>query len=212
MGDMSDLTERQRRMLEMIREFMAEYGYPPTVREIGADVGISSTSVVSHNVKTLQKKGYLRRDPNVSRGLQLVQDDPVVSIPLLGVIAAGQPIPVPDDDFPDTELDYYAIPTELIKNADNVFALRVRGDSMIDAMIADGDVVIVRNQQSAENGDTIVAWLKEEKETTLKSFYLEEGKRRVRLQPRNPLLEPIYCDPDNLEVQGKVIGVIRSLA
>jgi len=209
MSNRDELTERQVRMLRMIREYTIENGYPPTIREIGARVGITSTSVVSHNVKSLQKKGYLTRDENVSRGLRLVEEDRVVSIPLLGTIAAGSPIPVAEDELASDDMEYISTCSELVPNPDQVYALRVKGHSMVDAMIADGDIVLVRHQTAAENGDTVVAWLPEDRETTLKSFFLEPSKGRVRLQPRNPNYEPIYKSVDQVEVQGRVIGVIR---
>lgn len=209
MGDKSDLSDRQRKVLAMIQDFVLEYGYPPTIRQIGQAASISSTSVVTYNLNVLQRKGYLTRDPDVSRGLRLVAGESVETVPFLGVIAAGQPIPIPDNDFVDADSEYIAVTSDIVKDTDNVYALRVSGTSMIDALIDDGDIVIVRHQNVAENGDTVVAWLPRDKETTLKSFYFEEKRRRVRLQPRNPLLEPIYRDPDEVEIQGKVIGVIR---
>ncbi|MBC7236552.1 MAG: transcriptional repressor LexA [Chloroflexi bacterium] len=221
MPDLSKLSERQRRMYHMIQEFIRENSYPPTVREIGEAVGISSTSVVMYNLKELERKGFITRERDVSRSIRLVEPEEeranreeqlVINIPFLGTIAAGEPIPVPDPDLADAG-DYVSVPVDLVPArsaaAGELYALRVKGDSMIDAYIDDGDIVIVRRQPTANNGDTVVAWLKEEKETTLKSFYLEPDRRRIRLQPRNPALAPIYCDPANVEIQGKVVGVIR---
>jgi repressor LexA len=226
MHDASVLSLRQRQMLEMIREFSAEYGYPPTIRQIGESVGISSTSVVSYNLSVLQRRGYLSRDRDVSRGLRLVggaavavaepsemefavSTTPWVTVPILGVIAAGSPIPIPDSGF--TSAEHLTLSADMLKNADRVYALQVRGTSMIDALINDGDIVIMRHQTVAENGDMVAAWLKDEKSTTLKHFHWEKGHSLVRLQPANPLMEPIYVDPGNLEIQGKVIAVIRHL-
>lgn len=225
MRDETTLSVRQRKMLGMLRDFTREFGYPPTIRQIGAKVGISSTSVVSYNLKALERKGYLERDRVVSRGLRLLHvemdefderhhgDDSglLVSLPLYGVIAAGEPIPVPDSDLPDSELERISITTELLKETDRAYALRVRGDSMIDALIDDGDIVIMRHQRTAENGDLVAAWLKDEKETTLKRYHLDRDRGLVRLQPANPAMEPIYVDPSNLEIQGKVVLVIRQL-
>jgi len=218
MGKKAELSERQRRILQVIREFLDEYGYPPTIREIGEAVGISSTSVVSYNLKVLERKGYLKRNREISRGLCLVEgpDSPargvdLITIPLLGVIAAGEPIPVPDSDFSLSEFEGITLTADLVGDLEGVYALTVRGHSMIDALINDGDIVIMRHQSTAENGDMVAAWLKDEKATTLKRFYLE-GPSRVRLQPANPTMEPIYVHPNNLEIQGKVIGVIRRLA
>jgi len=214
MPDLSELSDRQKRILETIREFTAENGYPPTIRQLGEAAGISSTSVVSYNLAILQRKGYLSRDREVSRGLRLAEEaeTDIVSIPLLGAIAAGEPIPVPEGDFSQVEMEHIALTRDMVGGQpDNVYALQVRGYSMIDALINDGDVVIMRHQQSAENGDMVAAWLKDEKATTLKRFYWEKERTRIRLQPANPTMEPIYVHPGNLEIQGKVIGVIRRL-
>jgi repressor LexA len=224
MDQRSDLSDRQIKILEMIRDFMADYGYPPTIREIGEAVGISSTSVVSYNLNVLQRKGYLSRNREVSRGLRLVgEDDGLVDaelvsdvrartrIPMLGVIAAGEPIPIPDSDFSLADAESITLASDWIANTDGVYALQVRGTSMIDALISDGDIVIMRHEQTAENGDMVAAWLKDEKATTLKHFFWEKGRTLVRLQPANPTMEPIYVHPANLEIQGKVVGVIRRL-
>jgi len=225
MWDETSLSARQRRILRMLRDFGTEFGYPPTIRQIGARVGISSTSVVSYNLKALERKGYVERDPDVSRGLRLMREEmdtldgasygtgpvPPVCVPLYGVIAAGEPIPVPDSDSPESELERITLTSDLLKEPDRAYALRVHGDSMIDALINDGDIVIMRHQRTAENGDLVAAWLKDEKETTLKRYYLDRDHGRVRLQPANPAMKPIYVQPGNLEIQGKVILVIRQL-
>ena len=225
MWDETTLSTRQRNILRMLHDFTREFGYPPTIRQIGARVGISSTSVVSYNLKVLQRKGYLQRDPDVSRGLRLLQEEtgvsegmgygadsaPLVSVPLYGVIAAGEPIPVPDSDFSDSELERITLTTQLLRETHRAYALRVRGDSMIDALINDGDIVIMRHQRTAENGDLVAAWLKDEKETTLKRYHLDRDRNLIRLEPANPSMEPIYVEPSNLEIQGKVILVIRQL-
>jgi repressor LexA len=214
MSDSADLSDRQKRLLETIREFTAENGYPPTIRQLGEAVGISSTSVVSYNLAILQRKGHLSRDREVSRGLRLSEEAELdtVHIPLLGAIAAGEPIPVPEGDFAQIEMEQIALTRDMVgSQPDKVYALQVRGYSMIDALINDGDLVIMRYQQEAENGDMVAAWLKDEKATTLKRFYWEKDRGRIRLQPANPTMEPIYVHPGNLEIQGKVIGVIRRL-
>ncbi|NLG26986.1 MAG: repressor LexA, partial [Chloroflexi bacterium] len=136
----------------------------------------------------------------------------LVQIPLLGAIAAGEPIPVPEGEFAQVELEQIALTRDMVGGqADDVYALQVRGHSMIDALINDGDLVIMRHQQTAENGDMVAAWLKDEKATTLKRFFWEKDHSRIRLQPANPLMDPIYVHPGNLEIQGRVIGVIRSM-
>ena len=226
MAERAELSRRQERMLEVIRDYTAEHGYPPTIREIGDAVGISSTSVVSYNLNILQRKGHLARNRVVSRGLRLLgkmdkapgarrqrgsPPDGSVSIPLLGVIAAGEPIPIPDSDFSQIDSESISVTADIISTTDDVYALQVRGDSMVDALINNGDIVLMRHQQNAENGDMIAAWLRDEKATTLKRFYWDGGTSLVRLQPANPGMEPIFVHPGNLQIQGKVISVIRRL-
>ncbi len=208
------LSPRQKKMLEFIREFIRQHHYPPTIREIGAAVGISSTSVVNYNLNILEREGYIVRDREVSRGLKLVSptaDLPseIVSVPLLGRIAAGEPIPVPDSEFPIFGEETIELTRDILKDEEGIYALEVKGNSMIDALIHDGDIVIMKHQREAANGDLVAVWLKDRRETTLKRFYLEGN--RVRLQPANPTMEPIYVHPSEVEIQGKVILVIRRL-
>jgi repressor LexA len=212
------LSERQKKIFSFLEAFTRENEYPPTIREIGAAVGISSTSVVNYNLNVLEKKGYITRDKIVSRGLKLVDRsgaeapkprDEVISIPLLGRIAAGQPIPIPDSDLPPFGYETIELTRGIIGREEGIYALQVRGNSMIDALIHDGDIVVMKHQEEAANGELVAVWLKDEKETTLKRFYLEGG--RVRLQPANPTMKPIYVHPANVEVQGKVVLVIRQL-
>ncbi len=211
------LSERQERILKFIREYTRENQYPPTIREIGQEVGISSTSVVNYNLNILQRDGYIVRQADVSRGIRLVGEKlagvpslaNTVHVPLLGRIAAGQPIPVPDSDFSPFGGETIELTRDIVKDQEDVYALEVRGDSMIDALINDGDIVVMKHQQEARNGDLVAVWLKDEKETTLKRFYFEDN--RVRLQPANPTMEPIYVEPANVEIQGKVMVVIRQL-
>jgi repressor LexA len=212
------LSERQGRILSFLEDFTRENEYPPTIREIGAAVGISSTSVVNYNLNVLEYKGYIIRDKIVSRGLKLVdrsgsrtprvrQD--VINIPLLGRIAAGEPIPIPDSDLPPFGYETIELTRDIIGREENIYALQVQGNSMVDALIHDGDIVVMKHQEEAANGELVAVWLKDEKETTLKRFYLEGGQ--VRLQPANPTMKPIYVHPANVEVQGKVVLVIRQL-
>jgi len=215
-----DLSPRQSKMLSYIRKFFAENSRPPTIREIGRAVGISSTSVVNYNLNILQDKGYIRRDREVSRGVKLVErelaaevamreDASLVRVPLLGRIVAGAPIPGPDS-IPLDAADSIALTRDIVQEQGPVYALEVRGDSMIDALIHDGDIVIMKHQTEARNGELVAAWLKAEKEITLKRFYRED-RGRVRLQPANPTMKPIYVQASNLEIQGKVIAVIRQV-
>jgi len=207
----TQLSPRQRQILAFIREFQRSHGYPPTVREIGQAVGISSTSVVDYNLKVLRKLGLLRRDAEVSRGLELLEDEDerprnVVSIPIVGRIAAGQPI------------EAFTVPGDRIEVGQDLaeegaFALQVKGKSMIEDLIDDGDLVVVRPQQTAENGDIVVALLTDspsgEGQATLKRLYRE--KDRIRLQPANSEMQPIYVKPAKLQIQGRVTAVIRKL-
>jgi repressor LexA len=214
-----ELSPRQSRMLSFIREFFADHSRPPTIREIGRAVGISSTSVVNYNLNILQDKGYIQRDREVSRGVKLVETEmaaqtsgaetPLLRVPLLGRIVAGEPVPGPDSTPLDVA-ESIALTRDIVQEEGPVYALEVKGDSMIDALIHDGDIVIMKHQTEARNGELVAAWLKAEKEITLKRFYWED-KGRVRLQPANPTMKPIYVQASNLEIQGKVIAVIRQV-
>lgn len=211
---MKDLSRRQQAILDYIGDFLDENDYPPTIRDIQAELGISSTSVVDYNLKVLESHNLIRRNRNISRGIELVNRGPgrrkVVAIPLIGQIAAGLPIPVPEDLEGAVASESIELSSELIPDGGaNLFALRVKGHSMVDSLINDGDVVLLRHQITCENGDTVAVWLKDEKETTLKKFYLENG--RVRLQPANVTMEPIYTRADNVEIQGKLVTVLRSV-
>jgi repressor LexA len=214
------LTERQQRILRHIWDFGQDRGYPPSIREIGEAVGISSTSVVNYNLEKLEREGLIERDRRQSRGLRLSEEgaaffeiagDSIMSIPVLGVIAAGEPIPVPSTDFSVMgSEDTVELAAGILGSADELYALKVKGDSMIDALVNDGDVVIMKHTARVENGEMAAVWLKDQEETTLKRFY-HEGSR-VRLQPANPTMGPIYVDdPSQVEVQGRVVMVIRQL-
>lgn len=209
------LTKRQQEILKFIRTFLDEHGYPPTVREIQNGLGISSTSVVDYNLNVLEYLRFIRRNRNISRGIELLErrsgrTSETVRIPLIGTIAAGQPLPVLEPIEGTAASEYIELGAPLVgPAAPNLFALRVKGTSMIDALIDDGDIVILRRQSTAENGDTVAAWLKLEHETTLKRFYREGNL--VRLQPANAHMQPIYTTLDNIEIQGKLILVIRQL-
>ena len=214
------LSDRQRRMLEFIQRFGNDSGYPPSIREIGTAVGISSTSVVNYNLNRLVEEGYLDRDQNVSRGIRLTERlgkaaermAEVVRIPLVGRIFASEPIPLPGTDSPIFGADEaIEITRGLLTNGEGLFALQVQGDSMIDAMINDGDIVVMKREPEWRNGDMVAVWLKDKEATTLKHIY-REGKN-VRLQPANPTMKPILIDnPESIEVQGKVMLVVRQLA
>ena len=212
---MSDvkLSERQQAILKFIDEFIGDHGYPPTIREIGKACAISSTSVVNYNLNKLERDGLLLRDREISRGLRLVLPSPtgnLVRVPLVGRIVAGEPVPIPDDDSPFGEDEAIELTRDIVAPHDDLFALQVSGDSMVDAMINDGDIVIMRPHHNVQDGDMVAVWLADKEETTLKRIYRDGD--RVRLQPANPTMQPIYIDdPSNVQIQGRVIAVVRQV-
>jgi len=213
---MKKLSDKQNRIMKYLNRFIAENGYPPAIRDIQAGCKISSTSVVDYNLDILEKEGYIRRHAEVSRGITIVNHAPgiesLVSVPVIGMIAAGEPIPVPTPDTWDVAAvsETLEVPRELTRDRENVYALRVKGTSMIDALINDGDIVLMQYVSSVENGDMAAVWLKADKEATLKKVYVEPD--RIRLQPANSEMHPIYAEPDNVEIQGRVIAVLRQCA
>jgi len=225
MKDFNQLSERQRKIVRFMEQYHERFGYPPTIREIGDATDIRSTSVVNYNLNKLVSAGYLQRSDKVSRGLRLVasapqgQDDKArrinqfARVPLVGHIVASAPVPIPEDvaHYYDEEV-LMELPPSLLGSADpsQVFALTVKGDSMIDAMIREGDIVILHSQAEARKGDMIAAWLPERGETTLK-YYFPEDDGRVRLQPAHPTMQPIYVPAASLEIKGRVLTVIRKL-
>jgi len=206
---------KQQKIVDFIRRFWGEHHYPPSVRDILEGCGVSSTSVVDYNLDILEREGYIRRHSGISRGIELLTDaigEGVRRIPVIGQIAAGAPIPVPSADTWDTtaSAETVEVTEDVTRGKKDVYALRVKGSSMVDALINDGDLVLMQHTNSVEDGETAAVWLKAEKEATLKKVYRE--RRRVRLQPANSLMEPIYASPDNVEIQGKVVAVIRKVA
>ncbi|MCL4560937.1 MAG: transcriptional repressor LexA [Chloroflexi bacterium] len=245
------LSDRQKKILEVLENFQVNAGYPPSIREIGEQAGISSTSVVNYYLDQLQDMGYIERDSRVSRGIRLrrtlgeiygqsavsapvaaakaaaasiVQGaqnvrqsvEELLRIPVVGRIVAGLPMPVPPSDFSYFDADSMVdVAASLLpgreRGSSDLFALEVQGDSMIDAMINEGDIVIMKPAHEARNGEMVAVWLNDRDETTLKYFYNENG--RVRLQPANPTMQPIYIeDPSTVEIQGKVVMVIRQVS
>ena len=212
---MKALSSRQQQIVDFIRRFWEGEGYPPTIRDIVSGCGISSTSVVDYNLDILEGEGYIRRRRGVSRGIYLTECSfgprAAVQVPVIGQVAAGEPIPVPAPDTWDVAAssETLEVTRDLTRGREGVYALKVKGTSMVDALVNDGDFVLMEYVNWVENGEMAAIWLKAEKEATLKKFYAEQG--RVRLQPANSQMRPIYVDPDNVEIQGRVIAVIRQL-
>lgn len=216
------LTDKHKKVLEFVNEYQTQHGRPPSIREIGEKVKISSTSVVNYYLRQLENMGYIERDNRVSRGMRLtgkvqhiVQAGNMLHIPILGPIAAGSPIPElqPGLSYTDNEFDAVDIARSLLppkEKGDALFALRVEGNSMIDAMINDGDIVVMKQATEARNGEMVAVWLPNNNEATLKYFFKE--KDGYRLQPANPTMKPIYIKKNEpLEIKGKVVMVIRKV-
>ncbi|CAI6081293.1 transcriptional repressor LexA [Cohnella sp. JJ-181] len=206
---MSKMSNRQSAILEFIKNEVKDKGYPPSVREIGEAVGLASSSTVHGHLDRLEKKGLIRRDPTKPRAIEITdgEQDPVIQfaqsvrpVPLVGKVTAGVPITATENIE-----EYFPLPAQMV-GEQTVFMLSVRGDSMIDAGIHSGDYVIVRQQQTATNGDIVVA-MTEEDEATVKTFYKERD--HIRLQPENSTMEPLRLN--NVSILGKVIGLIRSI-
>ena len=208
---MSDLSEKQSQILAFISDFIEEHDYPPSIRDIQIGCSISSTSVVDYNLRRLEEKGFLRRDREISRGIELLDGrrrSRTVDVPVLGAIAAGQPIPVPTSErWSNDAEDTVTVTEDMVRGRANVFALRVKGTSMIEDLIDDGDIVFLEPATSAENGDKVAVWLNDRNEVTLKRFY-HEGDQ-IRLQPANATMPPIYTTPENVTIQGRFISSIR---
>lgn len=203
------LSDKQQRILAFVEQFLDDHDYPPSIRDIQQGCDISSTSVVDYNLKRLEERGLIRRDREISRAIQLPSTGTrrrSLTVPLLGKIAAGLPIPTPPEVLPP-DYDEVEVTEEQTRGRANAFALKVEGTSMIDALINDGDIVILEPTQSCDDGDMVAVWLKDENETTLKKFF-HEGSR-IRLQPMNATMQPIYTSPDNIEVKGRVLSSIR---
>lgn len=203
---MEKLTERQEEILNYVKEYMVSHGYPPTVREIGADLGLSSPATIHSHLSKLVEKGFIKRNGSKNRAIELLvenefenKDEDVIEVPLLGKITAGSPIEA--IEHPD---EYFSLPAYLAPKDKEVFTLKVSGESMINAGILDGDVVIVQKQSVARNGEIVVA-MNDDNEATLKTFYKEDGY--FRLQPENDTMDPIILD--NVTILGKAIGLYR---
>ncbi len=198
------LTKRQKEILDYIGNFIVDRGYAPSFEEIAASFGYSSLATVHEHLSNLERKGYIRKSYNESRSIELVnpgQGAPSVELPLLGAVAAGLPI----EAIQDTET--LAVPPDMVRRQKDNYVLRVEGNSMIEEQIRDGDYIVVQAQSSAEDGQMVVALVGGESATVKKLYREQEG--RIRLQPANPTMEPIFADAKDVRVQGIVVGVIR---
>lgn len=199
------ISQKQKEILEYIKQEILNKGYPPAVREICEAVHLKSTSSVHSHLETLEKNGYIRRDPTKPRAIEIMDDTfnltrrEVVNVPMVGRVAAGEPILASENVE-----SYFPIPAEFMPN-EKTFMLKVKGESMINAGIFDGDNILVKQQSTASNGDMVVALV--EDSATVKTYYKEDG--HYRLQPENDTMEPIIVDKDQLEILGKVFGVFR---
>ncbi len=212
---MRELSDKQQRILSFIRGFVEQHDYPPSIRDIQLGCGISSTSVVDYNLRALERAELIRRGKDISRAIRLVEAEGeprrplpvagVVDVPLLGAIAAGSPLAVTPEDLQSA--DTITVPEMLTGGRPEVFALRVKGNSMVDALINDGDIVLMERVDNARDGEMVAVWLKREEETTLKRFFREGD--RIRLQPMNVTMDPIYTDAGNVEVQGRFVSAMR---
>ncbi len=225
------LTDPQIKVLKVIEDYQNSNGFPPSIRDI-QDLGkFSSTSVVNYYLEQLETMGHIKRSGHVSRGIRLVRPfselaqaagqklqnvresvQQVLRIPVMGRIFASEPVPVPPSDFAYLDAEsVVSVARSMLparEKVEELFALEVNGDSMIDAMVNDGDIVIMKPAKDVHNGDLVAIWLRDKDETTLKYFYLEDGK--VRLQPANPTMKPIYIDdPATVDIQGKIVMIIR---
>lgn len=207
------LTRRQREVFEFIKSFIDEKGYSPSLEEVAQGMGLSSLATVHKHLSNLAEKGMIRRHWNRGRGIEICSDlnkpemvsmelEACYAIPIRGTVAAGQPLDVAEDDLSER----LSVPTDLVSDAENTFVLRVRGDSMIEEGIQEGDFIICERRNRARNGQVVVA-LVNNYETTVKYFHLEGDQ--VRLQPANPYMAPIYVKAADVEVQGVVIGLVR---
>ncbi len=204
--NIKEITEKQNNVLDFIKKFAAEHGYPPSIREIGQALGLSSPATVHTHVRKLCNAGYLRVNPNKFRAMEILVEneyeekkEELVKVPLLGKVTAGSPI-----EAIERPNEFFSLPASLIPAKETIFTLNVSGESMINAGIYDGDIVIVQKQSTARNGEIVVA-MTEENEVTLKTYYKEKG--HIRLQPENDSMEPFIFD--NVIILGKAIGLYR---
>lgn len=230
------LSKRHQLILKFLAKFQEQNGYSPSIREIGASISVRSTSLVDYYLKQLEQMDYISREQHISRSIRLLKPveplksaaeriaegirqagsaiDDLLSIPVLGRIVASEPIPMPASDVgyfdSESSIDIARSLLPAKEKTEDLFALEVQGDSMIDAMVNDGDIIIMKRTQQAENGEMVAVWLDDKNQTTLKYFYKEASG--IRLQPANPNMDPIYVEnPASLRIMGKVVMVIRQM-
>ncbi len=217
------LSDRLKRIMYFLTAFTQKNGYAPNIREIGDNISVRSTSLIDYYLNQLEQEGYISRDKHIARSIRVVKPlvegqnivenlKDMLRIPVLGRIVASEPLPMPTTDLgyfdPESSVEIARSLLPVRDRTNELFALEVNGDSMIDAMVNDGDIVIMRRSDEANNGEMVAVWLDDENSTTLKYFYKENGG--VRLQPANPTMGPIMVkNPDKLRIMGKVVMVIR---
>ena len=210
MRNSKPLTEKQKDILNFIETYIGEFGYPPSIRDIQNNCDISSTSVVKYNLDRLQEKGLMNRDSEISRSISLTNSEKsqIIKVPVLGTITAGQPFPMVEDSRWDVdELESIDLPDNFSYIEDKIFALKVSGYSMVDALIGDGDTIILEKTNKALNGEMVAAKINSENETTLKRIFIEGNN--TRLQPENPLMDSMYFPSKDVSILGKVVAVWR---
>jgi len=209
---METLTPKRKQILDFIAAFIKEKGYSPSVRDIAGGTAMASSNAAQFQLDALERQGFIRRARDLSRSIALTgKYADATSIPVLGTIAAGQPIPVPSSDaWSAAPEETVKLPEDLVDDLRNVYALRVRGTSMVDSMIDDGDIVIMQQAATVENGEVAAVWLRDRQEVTLKKLYRERGQ--ICLKPANKQMKPIYCKPGDVEVQGRVVAVLRKFS
>lgn len=227
------LGDRHFKIMDYLVNFQNKNGYSPSIRQIGESIGVHSTSLVDYYLKQLEEQNYIERDANISRSIRILRPaqsvtgraadiirkagstlNDLISFPVIGRIQAGTPIPIPSSDFSpydaETSVEIARSMLPQKEKISELFALKVQGDSMVDALVNDGDYVVMKKAQEASNGEMVAVWLTDNDETTLKYFYKE--KNRIRLQPANPTYTPIIIDnPQQVRIMGKVVMVIRQV-
>jgi len=206
-----ELTTKQNKIFNFLKDFILEKDYPPSIRDIQNNCAISSTSVVDYNLKKLEEKGLIRRDKDISRGIELLGENNMrsrtIRVPLLGKIAAGEPINLPTEGTTDNYSNAIELSLDQVGTKKDLFALQIKGNSMIDALIQDGDIIVLERTNQFDNGDMVAVWINSDNSTTFKRIYKSENK--IKLEPMNKKMKPFYIDPESFQVQGRFVTSIR---